>query len=176
YGPGDVKYKDVDGDGVIGVGEGTVENSGDMRIIGNSNPRYQYGFRADFNYKGFDLGFFIQGVGKRDVWAGGATTVPGWRPAEAWYAHQMDYWSVDNTDAFYYRPTDQAQSNASLNHMPQTRYLLDMSYVRLKNLTFGYTLPAAVVERAKLSKFRIFFSGENLFELDNLNVPIDPET
>lgn len=176
YGPGDIKYKDINGDGVIGVGDGTVENSGDMKLIGNSNPRYQYGFRADFDYKGFDLGFFIQGVGKRDVWAGGATTVPGWRPAEAWYAHQMDYWSVDNTDAFYYRPTDQAQSNASLNHMPQTRYLLDMSYVRLKNLTFGYTLPAAVVERAKLSKFRIFFSGENLFELDNLNVPIDPET
>lgn len=176
YGPGDVKYKDLNGDGEIGVGDGTVENPGDRRIIGNSNPRYQYGFRADFAYKGFDLGFFIQGVGKRHNWVGGDFAVPGWRPAEAWYTHQMDYWTPENTGAFYYRPTDQGQSNTTMNHMPQTRYLLDMSYLRLKNLTFGYTLPASVLEKAHISKFRVFFSGENIFELDNLDVPMDPET
>lgn len=175
YGPGDVKYRDLNGDGVIGVGDGTVQDPGDRRIIGNSNPRYQYGFRADFGYKGFDLGFFLQGVGQRDVWAGGDFIVPGWRPAEAWYTHQMDYWTPENTGAFYYRPTDQGQSNTTLNHMPQTRYLLDMSYLRLKNLTFGYTLPAAMMDRAKISKLRVFFSGENLLEFDNLDVPIDPE-
>lgn len=176
YGPGDVKYKDIDGDGVIGVGDGTVQDPGDRRIIGNSNPRYQYGFRADFNYKGFDLGFFLQGVGKRDIWVGGDFIVPGWRPAEAWYEHQMDYWSPENPGAFYYAPTNQNQSNTSMNHMPQTRYLLNMSYLRLKNLTFGYTLPSAMMERAKISKLRVFFSGENLLEFDNVNVPIDPET
>jgi hypothetical protein len=53
---------------------------------------------------------------------------------------------------------------------------LDMSYLRLKNLTFGYTIPATVLEKAKISKFRVFFSGENLLEFDNLNIPIDPET
>ena len=176
YGPGDVKYKDLNGDGVIGVGEGTVEDPGDRRIIGNSNPRYQYGFRADFSFKGFDLGFFLQGVGQRDIWVGGDFIVPGWRPAEAWYTHQMDYWTPENTGAFYYRPTNQNQSNTTLNHMPQTRYLMDMSYLRLKNLTFGYTLPTTMMERAHISKLRVFFSGENLLEFDNLNVPIDPET
>lgn len=176
YGPGDVKYKDLDGDGVIGVGDGTVENPGDRRIIGNSNPRYQYGFRADFDYKGFDFGFFIQGVAQRDIWVGGDLAVPGWRPAEAWYEHHMDYWTPENTGAFYYRPTNQNQSNTTLNHMPQTRYLLDMSYMRLKNLTFGYSLPTSLVERANISKLRVFFSGENLFEIDNLDTPIDPET
>ena len=175
FGPGDIKYKDLDGDGVIGIGDGTVQNPGDRRIIGNSNPRYQYGFRADFDYKGFDLGFFLQGVGSRDIWAGGDFIVPGWRPAEAWYTHQMDYWTPENTGAFYYRPTDQGQSNTMLNHMPQTRYLLDMSYLRLKNLTFGYTLPSSVMEKAKISKLRVFFSGENLLEFDNLDVPVDPE-
>lgn len=175
YGPGDVKYTDLNGDGVIGVGDGTVENPGDREIIGNSNPRYQYGFRADFDYKGFDLGFFLQGVGKRDIWVGGDFIVPGWRPAEAWYAHQMDYWTPENTGAFYYRPTDQGQSNTSMNHMPQTRYLMNMSYLRLKNLTFGYTLPASAMERINISKLRVFFSGENLLEFDNLDVPIDPE-
>ncbi|MBD1431950.1 TonB-dependent receptor [Sphingobacterium sp. DN00404] len=175
FGPGDIKYKDLNGDGVIGIGDGTVQNPGDRRIIGNSNPRYQYGFRADFDYKGFDLGFFLQGVGSRDIWAGGDFIVPGWRPAEAWYTHQMDYWTPENTGAFYYRPTDQGQSNTTLNHMPQTRYLLDMSYLRLKNLTFGYTLPSSVMEKAKISKLRVFFSGENLLEFDNLDVPVDPE-
>ncbi len=176
YGPGDIKYKDLNGDGVIDVGDGTVENPGDRRIIGNSNPRYQYGLRADFDFKGFDLGFFLQGVGQRDIWVGGDLAVPGWRPAEAWYAHQMDYWTPENTGAFYYRPTDQNQSNTTLNHMPQTRYLLDMSYLRLKNLTFGYTLPTSVIEKANFSKLRVFFSGENLLEFDNLDIPIDPET
>lgn len=176
FGPGDIKYKDLNGDGVIGVGEGTVLDAGDRRVIGNSNPRYQYGFRADFDYKGFDLGFFLQGVARRDAWVGGDLTVPGWRPAEAWYSHQMDYWTPENTNAFYYRPTNQNQSNTTMNHMPQTRYLLDMSYLRLKNLTFGYSLPSSVLEKAKISKFRVFFSGENLLEFDNLKVPIDPET
>jgi len=175
FGPGDIKYRDLNGDGVIGVGDGTVQNPGDRRIIGNSNPRYQYGFRADFDYKGFDLGFFLQGVGSRDIWVGGDFIVPGWRPAEAWYTHQMDYWTPENTGAFYYRPTDQAQSNTTLNHMPQTRYLMDMSYLRLKNLTFGYTLPSSVMDKAKISKLRVFFSGENLLEFDNLDVPVDPE-
>src|SRR5690606_42057705 len=87
----------------------------------------------------------------------------------------MDYWTPENTGAFYYRPTDQAQSNTTLNHMPQTRYLMDMSYLRLKNLTFGYTLPTSVMEKAKISKLRVFFSGENLMEFDNLVVPVDPE-
>jgi len=176
FGPGDVKYKDLNGDGVITTGNGTVENPGDRRVIGNSNPRFQYGFRADFDYKGFDLGFFIQGVGRRHAWVGGDLSVPGWRPAEAWYSHQMDYWTPENTEAFYYRPTNQNQSNTTLNHMPQTRYLLDMSYLRLKNLSFGYTLPATILEQAKISKFRVFFSGENLLELTNLSIPIDPET
>jgi len=176
FGPGDVKYRDLNGDGVINIGDGTVANPGDRRIIGNSTPRYQYGFRADFGFKGFDLGFFLQGVGRRGLWPGGDFIVPGWRPGEAWYVHQMDYWTTENTNAFYYRPTNQNQSNSTMNHMPQTRYLLNMAYLRLKNLTFGYTLPNAVTEKAKIAKLRVFFSGENLLEFDNMNVPVDPET
>jgi len=178
YGPGDVKFKDLNGDGLINIGDGTVANPGDRRVIGNSTPRYQYGFRADFaGFKGFDLGFFLQGLGRRDLWAGGDFVTPGWRYAEAWYAHQMDYWTEDNPNAFYYRPTRQDQSNTSRNYIPQTRYLMDMSYLRLKNLTFGYTLPRSVLEKAKIAKLRLFFSGENLLEIDNLdNIPVDPET
>lgn len=175
FGPGDVKYRDLNGDGVIDVGDGTAQNPGDRRIIGNTTPRYFYGLRMDFDYKGFDFGFFLQGVAKRDLWASGTMFIPGFRNEEAWYQHQMDYWTEENPNAFYPRPTMHNQSNGVRNMMPQTRYLLDMSYLRLKNLTFGYTFPEHLTNKIKMQRIRVFFSGENLFEFDNVDVPIDPE-
>ena len=176
YGPGDVKYKDLNGDGVINYGENTVGNPGDQRVIGNSTPKLQYGLRLGMGWKGVDLSFFVQGVGKRDLWADGPIFVPGYRPAEGWYTHQMDYWTPDNPDAFYPRPTNQVQSSDARNFLPQTRYLLDMSYLRMKNITLGYTLPSSLIGRTPLENLRVYVSGQNLFEFDNVDVPIDPET
>ncbi|AWW31474.1 TonB-dependent receptor [Echinicola strongylocentroti] len=175
YGPGDVKYKDLNGDGEITYGSNTVEDHGDLKVIGNSTPRYQYGFRLGGDYKGIDFSFFIQGVGKRDYWANGPLFVPGYRPGEAWFAHQQDYWTPENPDAFYPRPTDAGQSSNSRNFLRQTRYLLDMSYMRMKNITIGYSLPQSVIGKLNIDKVRVYFSGENLFEFDNLDLPIDPE-
>ncbi|WP_339864381.1 TonB-dependent receptor [uncultured Algoriphagus sp.] len=175
YGPGDVKYKDLDGDGAITFGENTEENHGDLKVIGNSTPRYQYGVRLGMDFKGIDLSFFVQGVGKRDYWANGPIMIPGYRPGEAWFSHQLDYWSPENPDAFYPRPTDAGQSNNSRNFLPQTRYLLDLSYVRMKNITLGYSLPTSLLSKISLDKVRLYVSGENLFEIDNLDLPLDPE-
>ena len=175
YGPGDVKYRDLDGDGVITYGSNTVDDHGDLRVIGNTTPRYQYGIRLGADWKGFDLRVFAQGVGKRDYWANGPVVIPGYRYAEGWYAHQLDYWTPDNPDAFYPRPTDQSQSNQIRNFMPQTKYLLDMSYLRMKNITLGYSLPENLAESLYLNKFRVYLSGENVFEFTDLHVPIDPE-
>ncbi|WP_347159753.1 SusC/RagA family TonB-linked outer membrane protein [Pontibacter chitinilyticus] len=175
YGPGDVKYKDLNGDGVIDRGSQTVDDHGDMKVIGNSTPRYQYGLRLGADWKGFDVSFFVQGVGKRDLWANGPLVIPGYRPGEAWYTHQLDYWTPENPDAFYPRPTDAGQSNNGRNFLPQTKYLLDLSYMRMKNVTIGYTLPKRLTERVKMDRLRVYFSGENLFEFDNLDIPIDPE-
>ncbi|WP_029034257.1 SusC/RagA family TonB-linked outer membrane protein [Salinimicrobium terrae] len=175
YGPGDIRYADLDGDGVITYGANTVDDHGDLRVIGNTTPRYQYSFTLGADWKGFDLSAFMQGVGKRDMWANGPVVIPGYRYAEGWYAHQLDYWTPENTNAFYPRPTDQSQSNQIRNFMPQTKYLLDMSYLRMKNITFGYSLSENVIDRLGFNKFRIYFSGENLFEFTNLHVPVDPE-
>lgn len=175
YGPGDVKYKDLDGDGEIGYGSQTVDDHGDMKVIGNSTPRYQYGLTVAMDWKGFDLSVFMQGVGKRNLWPSGPVIVPGYSPSEAWFAHQLDYWTEDNPDAHYPRPTNQGQSNDAMNFLPQTKYLLDMSYFRMKNITFGYSLPHSVLDKLNLSRFRIYVSGENLFEHTNLDVPLDPE-
>src|SRR5690606_9984882 len=127
FGPGDIKYKDLNGDGTITRGSNTVEDPGDQKVIGNTTPRYQYGFRLGGDYKGFDLNVFFQGVGKRDYWAQGPMFVPGWRPGEAWYAHQLDYWTESNQDAFYPRPSNQTESSTK-NFHPQTKYMLDLSY------------------------------------------------
>ncbi|PRY53336.1 TonB-linked SusC/RagA family outer membrane protein [Arcticibacter pallidicorallinus] len=175
YGPGDIKYVDANGDGAIWRGDNTVENPGDQKVIGNSTPRYQYGFRLGADFKGIDFTAFFQGVGKRDFWAQGPMFVPGWRPGEAWYAHQLDYWTEENQNAFYPRVTQIGEASTK-NFYPQTKYLLNLAYLRMKNLAVGYTLPQALTRKAHIERLRIYFSGENLFEWDKLGkVPIDPE-
>lgn len=175
YGPGDIKYRDLNGDGKIEIGSNTVSDPGDQRIIGNTTPRYQYGLRLGAEWKGFDVNVFIQGVGKREFWANGPVFIPGFRIGEAWYEHQLDYWTPEDQDAYYPRPTDHQQSNATRNFLPQTKYLLNMAYTRLKNLNVGYTIPASISKKVRLQTARIYFSGENLSTWDNVQVPIDPE-
>ncbi|PST84502.1 TonB-dependent receptor [Pedobacter yulinensis] len=181
YGPGDVKYKDLNGDGKIDNGANTVDDHGDLKVIGNSTPRYQYGFRVGANWKGFDLDAFFQGVGKRDFWASGPIFVPGWNPAEASFEHQMDYWTPSNPDAFYPRPAqantpaEAGPTNNSKNFLVQSKYLLNMAYLRAKNITLGYTIPTRISSKIKIDRIRLYLSGENLFTFSDVGIPIDPE-
>ncbi|WP_163323438.1 SusC/RagA family TonB-linked outer membrane protein [Draconibacterium mangrovi] len=178
FGPGDVKFKDLNGDGVINDGSRLLDDHGDLKKIGNSTPRYEYSFRINTDYKGFDFSVFLQGVGKRDVWGNGFFAIPGFNASDGAMPEAMatDFWREDRTDAFYPRPYNMANSNTTLNMVRQSRYLLDMSYLRIKNITFGYTLPAQLVEKASLSSLRVYVSLENFFTFDNLrDLPIDPE-
>jgi TonB-linked SusC/RagA family outer membrane protein len=175
YGPGDIKYKDLNGDGVIDIGSNTVSEPGDQKVIGNTTPRYQYGVQIGAGFKNFDLSIFIQGVGKREFWANGPVFVPGYRPGEGWYEHQLDYWTPENPNAYYPRPTDQLQSSSTRNFLPQTKYLLNMAYTRLKNINLGYTFSKDLMKRINLQSARIYISAENILTIDHLNIPIDPE-
>ena len=175
FSPGDVKFKDLNGDGFVNQGTNTVGNSGDRTVIGNSTPRYQYGIRLGAKYKGFDAEIFFQGVGKRDLWATGNMVMPGYYAAEANFAHTLDYWTPENTDAFYPRPLEYSQA-AKWNYVTSDRYLLNGAYFRCKNLQVGYSLPSKLLKKVSIDKCRIYFSGENLFEFDKMgDVPIDPE-
>ena len=176
YGPGDVKYKDLNGDNKITYGEETLENHGDLKRIGNTLPNFEYGFTLSLTYKGFDFSTFFQGVGSRDVWAVGQVGIPGYMPSEGWLAHQMDYWTPENTDAFYPRPTSHSWLNNAQNFLRQTRYLQDMSYLRCKNITFGYTFPEKWMNTITFTSGRIYVSAENVFEFENGYIPVDPET
>ena len=146
-----------------------------MSVIGNTTPRYIYGLRLGLTYKGFDFSAFAQGVGKRDYWGTGSLFIPGFTAGEAVYKNQMDYWSPENTSAFYPAPSNPGGNNHNANWQPQTLYLLNMAYMRMKNVTIGYTLPTKLSKMAKINKVRVFASGENLFTIDNVDITIDPE-
>ncbi len=178
FGPGDVKFKDLNGDGEIDDGEGTIDNPGDKRIIGNSTPRFQYGFRVGADYEGFDFSVFFQGVGKRELWGAGFLAIPGFNTSDGAMPAAIvdDYWTPENTGAFYPAAYNNAGAEDVNNMQVQSRYLLDMSYLRVKNLTLGYSLPYSFINKAKISNLRVYLSLENFFTWDKLRgLPIDPE-
>ncbi len=178
FGPGDVKFKDMNGDGVIDNGSALLSDHGDLAVIGNSNPRYEYGFRLGADYKGFDFSVFFQGVGSRQVWGDGFLAIPGYNSADGAMPAAIadDYWTPDNTDAFYPAAFNNAGSNAANNIQVQDRYLLNMAYLRLKNLTIGYSVSQSVLKRVGVNSFRIYGALENFITWDHLRgLPIDPE-
>jgi hypothetical protein len=170
FGPGDVKFKDQNGDGVINPGSRLADDHGDLKVIGNSTPRYEYGFRLGAEFKGVDLSVFFQGVGKRELWGNSSMTIAGFNSSDGAMAQAIagDFWKEDRTDAYYPRPYNNANSNNTNNMQIQTRYLLDMSYFRLKNLTLGYSLPAKLMRKVNISKLRVYAALENFFTFDHL--------
>ena len=194
FGPGDIKFVDQNGDGVIDWGDGTKDNHGDLVKIGNTTPRWQYSFRLGADWKGLDIDLFFQGVGKRDMWSPSAFVMPMMRAADVTlYANQTDYITKAEIeagnirqDADYPRifPGNEKQlANSSImglgcnNYVPQDKYLINMAYLRLKNLTVGYTLPQKWTRKATIEKVRIYASFNNLADLVNHTAKygFDPE-
>ncbi len=178
---GDVKFIDVNGDNVINEGSGTVDDPGDKSVIGNSLPRYSYSFRLDASYRGFDFSAFFQGVGKCD-WFPTTYAYDFWGPysfPSLSFIHKdfMDNcWSEDNPGGYFPRPRGyQSYSGGSLS-VPTDRYLQNAAYLRLKNLTIGYTLP---LKSTKIfQSIRVYFTGENLWYTSPMKKyckTVDPE-
>ncbi len=170
--PGDIRFMDIDGNGVVDYGENTVDKPGDMKIIGNNKARYRYGFNISADWKGFDLGIFFQGVGKRDL------MLPytfKWQYGSMWQvptAVGNDYWREDNAGGWL--PVARFNGSRALGQN-QTRYLLDASYLRLKSLSFGYTLPVSLTKQWGIQKCRVYFTGENLLTFKHTPEGFDPE-
>ncbi len=178
---GDVKFEDIDGDGKMSLGKNTVDDPGDRKIIGNSQPRYQYGLNLSFNWHGFDFSVFFQGVGKAD-WYPKGNTMLFWGPFARSYAtliprdfHTM-YWTEENPDAYFPRPRGYIALNSGCLTRPNTKYLQNVGYCRLKNLTVGYSLPKKWMDAIGFKGVRLYFSGENLAFLSGIESNyIDPE-
>lgn len=176
---GDIKFKNLmDSEGsinIIDVGDNTLDNPGDRKVIGNSRGRYQYGFNGHLNYKNFGLSFLLQGEAKRDAWIGGDIMFPHSGTFSTLFSNQLDYWTPDNQNAYYGRIYQNAQEAHGVNQRVQTKFLQDASYLRVKNITLGYNLPQNLIEKLGISEARIFYSGENLFTFSNLISNVDPE-
>lgn len=177
---GDIKYKNLrDGENSVNridVGDNTVANPGDRTIIGNNTARYSYGANGFVAWKGLALSFILQGVARRDAWIGGDIMFPHAGQFSTFYAHQLNYWTPTNTNAYYGRIYQNAQESQTANQRVQTRFLQNAAYMRVKNITLAYSLPVSLVSSLHLRNVKVFYSGENLFTFSKLIKGIDPES
>ncbi len=174
YEPGDIKYKDISGPN--GVPDGRISPEYDKVVIGSAIPRYTYSFKGFLAYKNLDFDFTLQGVGKCDGYLTGSARhafqdMAGY-PQKI---HQERYNIETNPDpnASYPRLT----YNTSFNQSTFSTYWLeDASYLRLKNIQIGYSLPKRWLQKARIDKCRIYLSADNLFTVSDFFYAYDPET
>ena len=178
WGAGDIMYADLNGDGEVTNGSNTIYDHGDLTIIGNSTPRYNFGLTLDGEWNGIDFSIFMQGVMKRDYWADQAYFWGAY--GDEWqstcFVEHLDYWSEDNPDAYYPRPIMSLDGTvAQKNHQRQTRYLQSAAYMRLKNVQVGYSFPQKWVNKAGIESLRVYVSADNLATFTSLSKIFDPE-
>lgn len=160
---GDIIYKDQNGDGVI--------NEDDRVVIGDPNPRYIYGVNINMAFKNFDFSALLQGVGKRDQYLGlGFAQGPVWENyTSQWH---KDHWTPENPNArhpAYY-------SNINRNYYTTNSWwILDGSFMKLRNVQLGYTLPQTILNQLGIQNFRLYATGKNLWTKNNLGLDLDPE-
>lgn len=181
--PGDLRFEDYGGqeaddehrtsigaDGKVSTGQNTVYNPGDRSVIGNSTPRFRFGLNGNISWNNLSLGVFFQGVGKRDIcisdralWGGSNTSGN--------MDTYLNSWRPDRTNAKYhmYGRTQNSSVNSTAN-------LYNASYLRLKTLSLGYSLPKSWISRLKLNNVTISLSGYNLFEISGIPDVYDPES
>lgn len=191
--PGDLRYEDINGDGKVNNGKNTLSDHGDMKIIGNDKPHFQFGISAGASYKGIDFSMLWNGVGKKDIYFGRNSNI-FWGFNHAWFEScltpdRLDYFrdapgtkysglyegdANINTTAYWPRPYLNDTEEAKNKDYANTRYLQNGAYLRLQNIQLGYSLPKKWIEKAFLEKVRVYFSGENLVTFSKLPDGIDP--
>lgn len=169
---GDIKYQDINKDGKIDYGNNTTDKPGDQQIIGNTTVHNRIGFSLNLGYGGFDFTTFLQGVLKHDFYPN-EYVFYAFRDDEYSIPSQFatNYWTPTHTNAFFPR----LGFGRGGNEQAQDKYILNASYVRVKQLTLGYTLPANVTKQMKLQRVRFYVTGQNLFTFTPLNKNYDPE-
>jgi TonB-linked SusC/RagA family outer membrane protein len=172
-GIGDARFKDLNNDGTISAYG--ANDDGDVSNRGSITPRYNYGLNLETKVKNFDLGVFLQGVGKRTLFREGDYAMPWsdwWRQPAQFYFGQT--WNEDRPNAEYPR-----LSHGSIrwwNYQSSTLQKINGAYIRLKNVQLGYTLPSSLINKVSVSKARIYFSGQDLWEKHHVKGGWDPES
>lgn len=172
---GDMMYKDLNNDGVINAGSNTLDDPGDRKVIGNRTARYTYGITPDVQYKSWTLNIFFQGLFRDYLPSNG-----NWNAfypfnaghVEKWYLTET--WSTDNRDAYFARPTVSTRDGKKNIH-PQSRFVQNASYFRLRNITLSYEIPETWAAKVGMSKAMLYVSGMNLFTISGMHKPLYPE-
>ncbi len=160
---GDIKFRDVNGDGVV--------DADDRTVIGNPHPDFTFGFQNSLSYKNFDLSVFLQGSYGNDVFnAIGRSLTAANRTFTNQSPSVLDYWSVDNPDSSSPRLARNDTPNINISD----RYVEDGSYLRIQNVTLGYTLPGTLTDKINISSFKVYGSIQNLHTFTNYS-GYDPE-
>lgn len=173
---GDLKYVDINGDGKINKGKWTKDDAGDFKVIGNSRDRFTFGVNLNAEWNGFDFQALFQGVGKKNFYPD-ALNFFGiyWAPWANVLENNLDHWTPENTDAYFPRLKSYMANGSGDLSYTQTRYIQNAAYIRMKNLSVGYSLPQTFTRKFYVDNIRIYFSGENLFEITQLCKNYDPE-
>jgi TonB-linked SusC/RagA family outer membrane protein len=181
--PGDIKFLDLDNNGVIGEGTRRATDAGDRSIIGNSSPRYSYGIMLGGEWNNFFLSAFFQGIGKQD-WYPSSEAGVFWGQYNRPYNklprwHLDNHWTPENPDAYLPRYVSRlANRTGGMLTYAQTRYLQNVAYIRLKNIQLGYSLPRKLISSIRASNARVYVSAENIWTYTPLykyTKDIDPE-
>lgn len=165
---GDNMYEDVNGDGKL--------DTNDFVYLGSDDPKIQFSMNAGLEWKGFDVQVVFQGAGKRTVWRDDANRIP----MRATYLNSPDYfvgriWSKENPDGFYPSLTNQSDIN-NYNYQCSSWQVQDGSYIRLKNVTVGYTFNEKMLKPLRVvNSIRLYFTGTDLWEHSKINDGWDPE-
>lgn len=166
--PGDMKYIDLNGDGILSAGDGTPENPGDLVLLGTTNARYQYGFELGFSWKGFDFSAFLQGALDRKFLINEGTLSPMLGTADMPWSIHMDRWTPENPNAFFPR----MYQTDPHNFKSSDRWAQNGNYLRLKNIQLGYTFQ---LKKTWLRNLQVYVSGQDLWETTRVLKVFDPE-
>jgi TonB-linked SusC/RagA family outer membrane protein len=177
---GDLKFKDLNNDNYINQGSNTVDDPGDQRIIGNKSYRFPYSGDLNIEWKGFDMRIFVEGIGRRTAYPtashsglwfwGQYTTYVG-----ALTVKNLDSWDNKGDAGYFPRMKYQVAHDGELAKT-QTKYMQDASYLRVKSLAVGYTLPRKLTGKVGVDRLRLYVTGENMFTFHHIEVQgIDPE-
>ena len=172
--PGDIRYRDISGPN--SVPDGKVDNTYDRQVIGSQIPKYSYGVSIGVNYSGFDFSTLLQGIAGVNGYLNGAFgyalfnqgNVQRWQYNERWTAENP------NRNAAYPR-IENITNSGTANSIVSSFRAINGAYVRIKNVQVGYTIPTSTLQRMKISKVRLYVSGENLHTFSKYRKGWDPE-
>jgi TonB-linked SusC/RagA family outer membrane protein len=150
--PGDIRFKDLNNDGVI--------NDQDRTYLGSPNPTFIFAMNNTFSYRNFDLSLFMQGVAGNKICNANRFWSEAMDVAQNQTTETLKRWTGEGTSNTMPRAV---YNDPNKNTRPSDRYIEDGSYLRIKNLTFGYTLPQSVLKNIRLSSFRCYVTIENLY-------------